>query len=97
MLEKILEGIKLVFDHMLEALKAHGVEKIEAAGKSFDPSMHQAMMQRSEEDKEDNIVLEEFQSGYLYNGQVLRPAKVIVNKLPEKQQPAEEDLNNEQE
>jgi molecular chaperone GrpE len=81
-LDKVIHGIQLVFDHMLDALKVHGVVKIEAAGKPFDPTIHEAMMQRTEEDKPDHIVLEEFQSGYLLNDQVLRPAKVIVNKNP---------------
>ena len=80
--EKVVEGVQLTFDHMLDALKAHGVEKIVAAGQQFDPSLHEALMQRAEEDKEENIVLEEFQSGYTINGQVVRPTKVIVNKLP---------------
>ena len=39
-------------------------------------------MQRAEEDQPDNIVLEEYQNGYTLNGQVMRPCKVIVNKLP---------------
>jgi len=82
-LQKLIDGIHLVYDHMVDALKSHGVEKIEAAGKPFDPELHEAMMQRAEEDKENNRILEVFQPGYTLNGQVLRPAKVIVNKLPE--------------
>lgn len=89
--EKVVEGVQLTFDHMLDALKSHGVEKIAAADQQFDPSMHEALMQRTEEDKEDNIVLEEFQSGYTINGQVIRPAKVIVNKIP-----AEDEIQPEQ-
>ena len=86
-LQKVIEGIQLVYDHMLDALKSHGVEKIEAAGKPFDPEKHEAMMHRAEADKENNIVLEVFQPGYTYQGQVLRPARVIVNKLPEAEEP----------
>ena len=80
-LQAVVEGIKLVFEHMLDALKAHGVEQIEAVGKQFDPSLHEAVQMRTEEDKEDNTVLEDFQTGYTLNGQVIRPSKVIVNKL----------------
>jgi molecular chaperone GrpE len=80
-LDSVIKGIRLVFDHMLDALKAHGVERIIALGAEFDPSLHQAVMQRAEADKPDNIVLEEYQNGYTLNGQVIRPAKVIVNKL----------------
>ena len=81
--ETLVEGIKLTFDHLLDALKTHKVEKIEALGKEFDPAMHEAIMRRQEKDKPDNTVLEEFQSGYMMGEQVLRPAKVIVNKLQE--------------
>ena len=89
-LQKIIDGIHMVYDHMLDALKSHGVEKIEAVGAPFNPEFHEAMMQRAEEDKKNNIVLEEFQPGYTLGGQVLRPAKVIVNKLPD---PSEEKLS----
>lgn len=84
-LQGVIEGMRLVFDHMLDALKSNGVERVEAVGKEFDPSIHEAVMQRSEVDKPDNIVLEEYQNGYTLNGQVIRPSKVIVNKLPAKE------------
>ena len=90
--ESVVKGIELVLDHMQDSLKAHGVERIVALGEEFDPSLHEAMLQRSEEDKPDNIVLEEFLNGYTLNGQVIRPSKVIVNKLPDnaEEQAAEE-------
>jgi hypothetical protein len=47
-------------------------------------------MQRAEEDKENGIVLEQYQKGYKYNGRVLRPAMVVVNKLPEEQSETQE-------
>lgn len=87
-LQKILEGIHLIYHHMLDALKSHGVEKIDAIGKPFTPELHEAMMQRAEADKENNIVLEVYQPGYTLGGQVLRPAKVIVNRLPEQAEAA---------
>jgi molecular chaperone GrpE len=83
-LQKMIEGIRLIYDHMIDALKSHGVEKIDAMGKPFSPDLHEAMMQREEADKENNTVLEVYQPGYTLGGQVLRPAKVIVNRLPEK-------------
>ena len=83
--ESVVKGIELVHDHMLDALKAHGVKRIVALGEQFDPVVHEAVMQRSEEDKPDNCVLEEYQNGYMLNDQVICPAKVIVNKLPQKE------------
>jgi len=79
--ESVVKGIELVLDHMVDSLKAHGVTRIAALGEDFDPVLHEAMMQRTEEGKPDNVVLEEFQSGYTLNGQVIRPSRVIVNKL----------------
>lgn len=86
-LEGIIKGLQMVYDHMLGALKSHGVEQIDALGKDFDPAMHEAMQTRYEEDKPENVILEEFQKGYTLNGLILRPSKVIVNKLPAKQEP----------
>jgi len=88
-LDNIIKGIQLVFDHMLDALKGQGVKRIEALGQPFDPNLHEAMMRRSEPDKEDNIILEVYQAGYMMGEQVLRPSKVIVNKI-EQEKPAEE-------
>ena len=90
-MDTVIEGVQLVFDHMLDALKAHGVERISSLGEQFDPSLHEAMMRRAEEGKPENEIVEEFQSGYKVGEQVIRPCKVIVNKLPEEEQPAPEE------
>ncbi len=82
----LVKGIKIVYDQMLDILKSHGVTQIKSLDEKFDPSRHQAMMQRSEPEKEENVVLEEFQKGYKLNDRVIRPSKVIVNKLPSEQQ-----------
>ncbi len=84
-LEGVVKGVEMVFQHLLDAIKSHGVEKVESVGKPFDPSVHEAVMQRAEPDKADGVVLEEFQAGFTLNGQVVRPAKVIVNKLSAQQ------------
>ena len=100
-LDNLTKGIQMVFDHMLDALKAHGVERIDALGQPFDPNLHEAMMRRSEPDKEDDTVLEVYQAGYRIGEQVLRPSKVIVNKIddqkPEEETPDTVDENTEPE
>ena len=79
----LVKGIRIIYDQLLDILKSHNVEQIEALGEIFDPAMHQAMTQQSDPDKEENTVLEEFQKGYRLNDRVIRPSRVIVNKLPE--------------
>ena len=79
----LVKGIRIIYDQLLDILKSHNVEQIEALGEQFDPAMHQALTQQSDPDKEENVVLEEFQKGYRLNCRVIRPSRVIVNKFPE--------------
>ena len=81
----LLKGIQIIYDQMLDILKSHNVEQIKALGEPFDPALHEAMMQKTEPEQQENIVLEEFQKGYKLNGRVIRPSKVIVNKLTPEQ------------
>jgi molecular chaperone GrpE len=80
--EMVLAGVQIVYEQMLDVLKAHEVEPIKATDTKFDPSRHEALMQRCDPEKEDGLILEECQRGYMLAGRVLRPSKVIVNKAP---------------
>jgi len=82
----LVKGVRIIYDQMLDILKSHNVERIEALGATFDPAVHEAMTQQSDPEKEENVVLEEFQSGYRLNGRVIRPSKVIVNRRKVDQQ-----------
>lgn len=81
-LEKVVEGIQLVFQHLQQALRSHDLETIESLGKPFDPELHEAMMEKETADVRPRTVVHEFARGYRLNDRVLRPAKVIVSKLP---------------
>ena len=86
--DKIVEGIKLVYKGFLDALKSHGVEQMNSLGEEFDPVKHQAMMQQSDDAKDDNTILVDYQKGYMIGEKVLRAAMVIVNKI--ESEPADE-------
>ena len=77
---KVLEGIEMIKNNILDALKKIGVEKIDAVGQKYDPNLHSALAVAKVEDKENDIVLEEYQAGYKFNDRVIRYSKVIVNK-----------------
>jgi len=79
-IEDVIKGVEIIYGQMVDILKSFGVEQINALGEKFDPTVHQAMMQRNEPDKKEGIILEEFQKGYSLNGRVIRPNKVVVNK-----------------
>jgi molecular chaperone GrpE len=80
--ESLRKAVKMIYDQFLAVLKNHGIEQITSVGQKFDPAFHEAMMNRTEPDKEDCAILDEFQKGYRLGEKVLRPARVIVNKLP---------------
>lgn len=88
--DEMTKGVRIVYQHFIDILKSHGIEQIHAMGTKFDPTMHEAMMQKCEPGEDDGIVLEEFQKGYKLNGRVIRPSKVVVNKLVEQQPESEE-------
>lgn len=91
----VLQGVRIVYDQMLDTLRSHGVETIQALDEQFDPSHHEAMMRREDPDREDNTVLDEFQKGYKLNGRVIRPSKVIVNKLACTEAPPQDEPSSE--
>jgi molecular chaperone GrpE len=74
------EGVRLVREELAAVLKRSGVESFEPAGEPFDPHLHEAMMTRPTTAEEAGKVLEVLEKGYRLNGQVLRPARVIVGE-----------------
>ncbi|MCH7918629.1 MAG: nucleotide exchange factor GrpE [Planctomycetes bacterium] len=82
----LVKGIQIIYDQMVDVLKSHDVQEIKALGEQFDPMLHEAMLRKSEANEEDNVILEEYQKGYQLNGRVLRPSKVIVNKIQKDQE-----------
>jgi molecular chaperone GrpE len=78
--KSLLQGMEMVYRGLVEALKKEGVEAIEAVGKEFDPNFHQAVMTGEDEKFGSNIVIEEFQKGYMLKDRVLRPSMVKVNQ-----------------
>jgi molecular chaperone GrpE len=76
----LVEGVGLVLDELRSKLGSAGVESFDPTGEKFDPQVHEALSTQPGEGKEAGIVLETMQKGYRLNGQVLRPAKVVVSK-----------------
>jgi molecular chaperone GrpE len=75
------KGIEMVEQKMLKALNTAGLEVINPLDQTFDPTMHEAVSTEpalSAED--DSTVARVFQPGYRFNGQLLRPARVVVKQ-----------------
>ncbi len=75
--QKDLENLRAQF---LKLLAQNGVKPIETINKPFDPFVSECILQGNDPSKKEDIVLEEFQRGYWFHDDVLRTAKVKVNK-----------------
>jgi molecular chaperone GrpE len=77
--ETFRKGVELVYAKLRDALRAEGLERMEAEGKPFDPEQHEALMQTGEGEGE-LTVADVLRPGYTLKGRVLRPAGVRVHK-----------------
>jgi molecular chaperone GrpE len=73
-----VQGFEMIRNQVYDALKKHGLEKLEAEGQSFNPDFHQAIQRVESETVTSDTVKDVFMNGFSYNGRVLRPAMVSV-------------------
>lgn len=78
--QKIKEGIQLVYNKFIKTLDDQGVKKIESIGKPFSVEFHEALMQRADDSVPPHTVIDELETGYMYKDRVIRHAKVIVSE-----------------
>jgi molecular chaperone GrpE len=77
------KGVELIYRHLWDTLSKHGLERIAAGGKQFDPHYHEAIERVETRDYPDGAIIEVVQEGYLFDGRVLRPSLVRVAVFPE--------------
>lgn len=77
--EDFIKGVELIFAQLYQFLEKEGLRKIEAEGKKFDPYRHEVLM-TEKSDKEEDVILEELQKGYMLCNKVIRHSKVKVSK-----------------
>jgi len=77
---KIKEGIQLIYNKLMKTLDDQGVKKIEAVGKPFNVEFHEALMQRPDDSVPPHTVIDELETGYFYKDRVIRHSKVIVSE-----------------
>jgi molecular chaperone GrpE len=78
--DSLRKGVTLVRDELRDVLEGAGVEAYDPAGDPFDPVWHEAISTRIEQGKPSGTVLETVDRGYRLDGQVLRPARVVVSE-----------------
>jgi molecular chaperone GrpE len=76
--EQTRKGVELVHNELVDVLERGGLERVPTDGVSFDPNVHEAVMQEGE--GEHAVVADAMRSGYLLKGRLLRPAMVKVER-----------------
>jgi len=74
---ELSEGIDMVKKNLEATLESVGVERIDAVGKPFDPSVHEAV-EKTQGDSDKDMVVEVIRPGFTFRGQLLRPSMVKV-------------------
>jgi len=83
--ETLLEGGRATLKQLLSALEKYGVKVVSPEGEPFNPELHEAISVQESATAEPNSVLIVAQRGYQLNGRLLRPARVVVAREPQKQ------------
>lgn len=78
--DAVIDGVRLVHDNLMKALKDAGLEQVDALGQPFDPNIHEALLQQPTDDFPPGTVVDQVARGYRLRDRVLRPARVIVSK-----------------
>jgi molecular chaperone GrpE len=82
-LASLQSGVAMIQAQLKNALTETGLEEIDATGKPFDPTLHEALSEQESADVPEGNVLQQVRKGYKLKDRLLRPAAVIVAKKPE--------------
>lgn len=84
--ESLLEGSRATLKQLSSTMERFGIEEVDPRGEPFDPTRHEAMTTQPATEVEPDTVLTVYQKGYMLNGRLLRPARVVVAAAPEEEE-----------
>ena len=94
-IKKIINHLDIIYKDMMSIFKKNDINPIESIGKKLDPNLHQAMMEIEDENKENGIILQEIQKGFMMKDRLLRPSFVgVAKKIVKKDQNSSENEEN---
>ena len=83
-IDSIKEGLELTLRSFEDSLETAGIVPLSPDGESFDPERHEAISVVEDDKKDPNTVIDVIQRGFTIQNRILRPAKVVVTKKPDK-------------
>jgi molecular chaperone GrpE len=81
-LASLQSGVAMIQQQLKTILSDSGLEEIDAGGKPFDPTLHEAVSQQETIEVPENHIVQQIRKGYKLRDRLLRPASVIVAKKP---------------
>lgn len=77
----VVQGVEMVERKLLKTLAGHGLEVLDPVDHPFDPAVHEAVATEAAlSPEDDHLIAKVYQRGYVFNGQLLRPARVVVKQ-----------------
>jgi molecular chaperone GrpE len=80
---RLVEGMEATLRLVNRAFEKSGISVVDPQGQAFDPEFHEAMVTQPTPDHPAGTVLAVVQKGYVLNGRLLRPARVVIARAPE--------------
>ena len=84
-LNALQEGMRMILAELEKAFRSEGITKMDVLKKPYDPQTQEVVAMIPAKDSEDGLVIDEAQMGFMMDGQVLRPARVIVGQKKEEE------------
>lgn len=81
-IKSLSDGVTMIHSQLKNVLTDAGLEEVDAAGKPFDPNLHEAVSQQDSAEIPEGHVLQQLRKGYKLRERLLRPATVVVAKAP---------------
>ena len=75
----LLAGVEMTCNGLLSTLEKIGLKPLDAVGQPFDPNFHEALAMEASDDVAENVILKEYQKGYMFKDRLIRAAKVVVS------------------
>lgn len=80
----VVEGIRAIDQKLMRALADAGLQVVNPVDEPFNPELHEAIAtERALSPEDDHLVARVYQPGYVFQGQLLRPARVVVKQWSE--------------
>jgi molecular chaperone GrpE len=81
-MEVIKQGMTMINSEFSKSMEDLGITEVNAIGEKFNPNIHEAIAKEASEEEEDTVI-KQWQSGYMMNGKLIRPATVVVSSGPQ--------------